>query len=410
MARPRLDFGEVGSVSCPNSADPKTGKYRARCQYRDQAGKIRYAEANNKSRERAIRECRKRATEKAQAGNSTLNLETEFSQIIELWKRVEHDRMNAGKIREETLGEYLRQVDKRIQPGLGHWTLRNLKSPGRLDEWVRQQADGHYSVHRDLRRLLVDILGVAVRKGVLEYNPAESIDKAEKPKKEKITFTPEEVRAILDAVTAFEDPTRYEKKKIGGRRRAVYLYDLCVFMLSTGTRISEALGVRWEDIQLTSAPVLVSIEGQVKTRKKKKPEDSYLYWSPDLKTKSSKRTLSVHGGVVDVLFRRHVGNDIGSLYVFANENGGLRSPSNVRTHLRKAIAEAKLNLPANKTHSFRKTFLTWVDEDEGIQTAAIVAGHSEVSVTERAYVNRSTVAPDIGDPLGRRLKAITQPG
>ncbi len=72
-------------------------------------------------------------------------------------------------------------------------------------------------------------------------------------------------------------------------------------------------------------------------------------------------------------------------------NGTFQSEANVRTHWRQIRGE---DLSWVVPHSIRKTVVTAVERELGLEAAARQAGHGSSDVTRRHYVERAIDVPD----------------
>lgn len=389
MARRRLEPGELGDISCTKQP---TGKWRARVRYRDQTGVMRTSEVTHDSKTKAVDLLRDKATELANTIPGDLTLNSPMADLIASWWETEKDRHTNGRISASTLAVYEGFKD-RIESGLQSLRVREV-TVARLQNFVRTEGEGHPSVQVDLKRLLVAIFKHAAGMDVLKHNPAESISVQSPPRKDIEALNEDDVHELRRIVRAYEDASGSK----GGRPRAIYLSDLVDLMLSTGCRISEMLGLRWEDVDLVAKTI--TVVGVVKIRKANPAKGiTSLYWQAKGKTPAAWRTIPLGEVALDILLRRHVNNDKGHPYVFSSLSGTLRSPNNVRTALRKATDEAASTLPASRTHILRKTVATVVEEREGLRTASLLLGHKTTATTERHYVKRPALAPDASTVL-----------
>lgn len=410
MARRPLAIGEIGNIS----VQEKDGKTIARCRVKAPDGKIKYAQATipktgRDAKRDAIELCRTDAERKA-TDNGTdgdITKESLLNVLIDEWWEGEKIRAANGDITESTVDSYKRTADT-IREGIGATLrLRECTTP-RLQRFVLETAGERYTVHVSLKRILVAAFDRGLELGVVEYNPATGIRKPRAPKTNTTALTADEVMQLRKLVQDYDNGgSNYVDPKTGrrapGRPRAKYLADLVDIMLATGTRIGEALALRWEDIDLatdkTTKTATVEISGTVKTRKADEAAGkSYIYRQPHPKTKRSHRIITVPQFAVDVLLRRQV--EAGeSPYVFATSAGTLRSPANVRTALRKACGSTFEDQKITP-HTLRRTVATIVAEEHGIETASRLLGHADISITDRAYNRPGTRAPDTSSVLG----------
>ncbi len=152
-------------------------------------------------------------------------------------------------IRSSTYKGYAAIVSNHVVPSLGHLALRDISarhlnalyarllSSGRLFNKTPLSSASVIRVHAVLRRAFRD----AARWGYLDDNPASKAD----PPKQRMggshlqTWTSEELRLFLLAASADER------------------HILWVLLAMTGMRRGEALGLRWQDLDLENGLVLV---------------------------------------------------------------------------------------------------------------------------------------------------------
>ncbi|WP_420866487.1 tyrosine-type recombinase/integrase [Corynebacterium hadale] len=161
-------------------------------------------------------------------------------------------------------------------------------------------------------------------------------------------------------------------------------------MLGTGFRISEVLGLRWEDVNFQVDPVEVTVAGAVKQRKAT-PDSPSLVWEPRTKTRAGRRTVSVPTFAADVLHRLNIEKAPDAVFVFATSKATPRSPANVRTRLRRVCGSTFEGLTP---HTLRRTVLTIVAEHTDVLTASRLAGHASTKITEEKYIRFGPKAPD----------------
>ncbi|HEX5403516.1 MAG TPA: site-specific integrase [Pseudonocardiaceae bacterium] len=220
------------------------------------------------------------------------------------------------------------------------------------------------------RSVISGVIGLAVRHGALSSNPVRDTSPLEAGRKKgPRALTTEEREQWFAQLDADQVAVRKD------------LPDLCRFMLATGVRIGEALGVYWSDVDMDTATVRID-----HTVLRVKGEG--LRRSPT-KTAAGERTLPLPSWVVSILRERARGED-GP--VFADALGGLRDPSNTMADLREARGTDGFAWVTS--HVFRKTAATILDE-AGL-TARLIAdqlGHSKPSMTQDVYLGRKVVSP-----------------
>jgi integrase len=161
----------------------------------------------------------------------------------------------------------------------------------------------------------------------------------------------------------------------------------------TGTRIGEALAVRWEDLDSSEQPPTLTISGTIVYVKGKG-----FYRQPWTKSDAGYRTIVLPKFVVAILEWRRAQakpNDLDA--VFVSRNGTWLSPHNVRRQWRAAREDTGLDWVT--PHTFRKTVATLIDREADTKTAAAQLGHKNEEITTTYYIQKAQVAPDVSSVL-----------
>jgi integrase len=167
----------------------------------------------------------------------------------------------------------------------------------------------------------------AVRNGILGQNPVSALERGERPKGQsnrKRPLTGAEVDALLAATSCERD------------------HALFATLIYTGARISEALAVRWADVDF----------------------DRHRIHLPGTKTRQADRTVDVMASLIATLrvYRMSARYSADTDPVFADERGGPITAPNARYRILKPTADrAGLNAPGHpafRFHDCRHTFAT----------------------------------------------------
>ena len=149
---------------------------------------------------------------------------------------------------------------------------------------------------------------------------------------------------------------------------------LAVFMLSTGARVSEACGLKWETIDLEQgiARVIRRVRWDHFTRR---PELEDV-----TKTTQSSRVLMLPKKLKDIL-KKAKKTSVSDL-VFADNKGGLLKYSTIQSSFNAGF-EA-LNLPWRSTHICRHTYATIaLMATKNISAVQASLGHTEIRMTQK---------------------------
>lgn len=163
---------------------------------------------------------------------STLSL----SQYIDQWLAIKKTNL-----RENTFYVYGGYIEQYIRPELGRLKLIAIK-PSTIEQWqARLLARVSGRTVSGARVLLGGIFRHAVRIHLLTYNPVRDAEAPKWKRKKKQAFTPEEANLFMD----------HCKGRMDG---------LCLaFMLNTGLRPEEVMGLRWPDLSLEGARGVCSV-------------------------------------------------------------------------------------------------------------------------------------------------------
>jgi integrase len=208
-------------------------------------------------------------------------------------------------------------------------------------------------------------LGTAVQLGILAANPLERVPRPRWEPKERPVWTPDEARRFF--ALALASP----------RRHSVLL----AFLLGTGLRYSEAIALRWSDIDLDRQTVSV------------RRALIYVDSVPILqrpKSKMSERTISLPLSIIELL--RRLPHPDGDAPVFLNRVGRAPDQNSVRKTLQELCKEA--SVPFIPIHSLRHTSATLLALS-GLDVKSLQRrlGHSSPQLTFSVYAH----AIDAGD-------------
>ena len=268
---------------------------------------------------------------------------------------------DGGPLRPNTVRDYSTQLQLHIVPAIGDIRLDKL-TPQHLQSLYRRILEKGLSRRRAqmAHRLLHVALDAAVRQGLIVRNPADMV--VDPPRAETCgpapVLTQEQARAMLEAV----------------KGTPAYIPFLLAF--ATGMRRGEVLGLRWSDVDLTTAQIHVRGQWQ---------RDGY---EELLKTSSSYRAIPISAPIVEVLRQHKAAQKVVALAGWVCPGRFMDrpySPQNLDHTF--ARVRDKLGLDKRLTfHSIRKTFATWLAA-AGVdpKTAARLLGHSNVRTTLEIY-------------------------
>ncbi|MCY1702763.1 tyrosine-type recombinase/integrase [Deinococcus sp. SL84] len=323
--------------------------------------------------EAALRE----AQTDASRGQFTVTQKTTVAEFLLNWHALRADTLAAKYNQSQTS-----LIKKHIIPGIGKRTISSLtprdlevfyaslvhQDERRPDTFGQPLGD---SMKRQVHNLLHLAFNDAVRHGELLRNPADTA----RPRYTRKAAQEDDLKAWTP-----DEARRFYEVARGDRRGVAFC-----FMLSTGMRMGEVLGLRWENVDLEGGTIhikeaLVSLNG-------------HLHRTTP-KTARSKRTLEVSGDALKILRERReqlplekeaAGERyIGSDAVFTSEVGTPIRPDNTYS-LMKRLCQAA-GVPYKGTHVLRHSFIS-IQGQQGLPVEVISAhvGHARASFTQDHY-------------------------
>jgi len=158
--------------------------------------------------------------------------------------------MIVGTLKPRSLENYRSAVKNHLAPALGTLRLRRLSRAQIKALLTEKRASGlAVDTVRLIHAALSALLTAAVEEGVLASNPAAGLGRAM-----KLSRTREQRR---ERVRAF-DSKQLARFLAAVRERLPQFYPLFFLLSRTGLRLGEALGLRWEDLDLGCRELRVS--------------------------------------------------------------------------------------------------------------------------------------------------------
>jgi len=284
------------------------------------------------------------------------------------------------RVRPGTYRGYEQLVRTHLVPALGKTRLDRL-APAQVQAVLNAKLEGGLApaTVRYIRAVLRSALKHAVRWGLAGYNAAELVDGPRVEREEIRPFTPAQARQLLDAAH-------------GDRLEALY-----AVALSMGLRQGEALGLRWEDVELD--------DGLIHVRRQLLRTKAGLAVAP-VKTARGRRTLTMPTTIVETLAahrQRQLAAGIAPTgYVFTTIGGKPLDARNVVRAFKGLLRKAAL--PDRRFHDLRHSAATLLLV-QGVPARVVmdILGHSQIQVTLGTY---SHVLPELHRDAADRMDAI----
>ncbi len=209
-------------------------------------------------------------------------------------------------------------------------------------------------------KVMKAIFNISVRIGILADNPIKEVKKFFIPEKEKLAFSTEEIRLLLEAI-----PESNFK-------------NIVLFGLFTGCRLNEILTLQWQDIDFLERMVIIRNKPNFQTKTGKM---RHIPMSIKLHELLNSLQGNKEPKIID--FRTP------EKLVFGNPEGKSYSKSYISRSFTKYLKKA--NLPAKfHFHCLRHTFITnLIRSNVNINFVKELVGHSNIQTT-MAYIHIST--------------------
>ena len=279
-----------------------------------------------------------------------------------------------SKVQASTYTAYQTQITKRIIPTIGHIRLQDLRRSHcqRVIDAATKE-DMSYGTVRMVKAIMVSAFGDAVRDDLLSKNPASYLSLPDAQQTDPVAMDDKLIKAFIA-----------EAKKSP-------FFNVFMIQFEAACRISEALGLRWQDVNLQTGRV--DIKGQLAYT-----TERGLHFKPRTKT-GKPRTLYLPAYAIAYLkdekkkqnankFRAGEGWNNRDNLVFTKEDGSPHYQATVGNAFKKIME--KLGHPGMTTHVLRKTYITQaIAAGVDPKTVSVIAGHSAIDITLNTYTAKS---------------------
>jgi integrase len=331
-------------------------------------------------------------------------------------------RTTLGDYLADWLAEKVRTIEPTTALGYTRWGKHILRTPAAaipLDRLTPRDLEQAYAqllerpagrgrplVAASLRHIhafLQNALNDALRHRLVDSNPAAHAKPPRGQSPKVAVPTPEQIGRVLDDLT----------------QNAPDLGALALLLIGGGLRRSEALGLRWKDIDWNGRRIAI--------RQTVIEYGTGLALREGVKSLAGRRTISIAPSIIEAL-RQQQGRvaelplKIGRHWqdhdlVFPDVNGGPRRPTLITKAFARAAKRACWPAHSSPTHSLRHAAASYaLAQGVDLATVAKRLGHSSPAVTARIYLSadaeRDQAAGEVMAAIPRRkaeAEAIVTP-
>ncbi len=322
-----------------------------------------------------------------------------FGTVADRWVLRFEALVASGERRDRTLESHRYYLDRHLRPRLGQRRVAaiTVHDVAELITQVRTEGCSAKSA-ANVVATLHSVLRFALRQGWIVDDPVAKLEKGERPRPEpraQRVLGREEVTRLLQACSE-----RYRP--------------LVATALFTGMRISELLGLIWDDVDLDGGAIHVRAQLSRPSRGK-----SACRIKP--KTPAAVREIPIVPQLAAVLSRHKTGGLFsgGEDWVFGTDLGTSLAHRNVqRRALGCAADRAGLNggaWPALRMHDLRHTFASHLIVDLGVDVAQVsrILGQAQITTTLNIYTHLFDQARHAGElraqMAGSAFAALLEP-
>lgn len=381
MPRPRLQAGEIGAMQITKLAG---GRFRARARMREDAGGLRQLKVTADTEDGARAELQRLAGQLTSGGAGSLTGSSTLADAADAWLVQATARADAGSLAHSTLESYESAVRLILKPMCGAVTLDQL-TVGRCDRIIQGiMREGSLSKARKARAVLGLICGYAVRDDAIPRNPIRDVQRLPMPEKKTSALTSEQVTAIRELM--------HDWRATGGpgpRPNYRALIDGMDIMLGTSARVGECIGLRRKDVDMTTSPATVLVDGTIVSTKRQG-----LHRKDAPKRARQRRRIALPAMAATAVRSRLALAGAGEdAFLFPTKTGRPMSVSNYERLLRtfvddnaQALTDLGVDVEEFTTHLYRRTTATFVERAAGITLASRLLGHANEQITRASYV------------------------
>lgn len=324
-----------------------------------------------------------------------------LNDIYEMWK---NDKRG---LKQTTFTNYTYMYEHFVQDDFGKRVIQSIRKSDvrRYYNSILDTKKMAVNTLESIHTVLHQVFGLAVEDGYIRINPSTNVlgevkrsHNYETPKRHALTIPQQE--AFVNFISS---SSQYK-----------HWLPLFTFFLGTGCRVSEVVGLRWEDVHMDEGYIDINHNLVYYQREKKKCY--FAVTSP--KTKAGCRMIPMLPEVKEALLQERENQKERNIicqsvidgytdFIFLNRFGNPHNPQTINraikrislTYNEKEMEEAEkdhrapLLLPSFSCHNLRHTFATRYCENEtNLKVIQEILGHKDISTTMDIYAEATKEA------------------
>lgn len=350
-------------------------RWRERVAGRSVQRKVTLGPTKQMSKTAAQRELNK-LMQKANNPTPSGDLQTTVRDLVEHF--LEHEFADGCGRTVKTVRLVRDTLNKHVVPTWGSYRLAEVKAP-HVESWLRS-LDKANPTKAKIRDTFSQLYRHGIRHEICQHNPIAAVRQSRKRSTEPSILEPSEIGAILKELKGIE-PAR------------------TVFLLAavTGMRISEILGLQWQDVDFDRAMLHVRrsfVDGDV----------------GQCKTESSRRPLPLAEQAVEVLrvWQGRSSYTKPDSWIFASDSMFGRQPLYAGSlwlkNIAPAIARAGIEKPKLRWHTLRRSYASLLlTTGADLRTSMELMRHVTSAMTLETYGQSTTGAKREASDRAARL-------
>lgn len=371
--RPALEPGTHGEISYTQL---EGGKVQAHTRVRLLNGETKRLRVRGKTKAEATRKVKAQAAAAVSLrDNDELRTNSTIAELVDHW--LDHHDGAAG-----TIDVYRSTARNHITPNIGQLRLNEVR-PSTMQAFLHQLEEMPATAKR-ARSILSSAFALAVRQDLIATNPIRDTIAPKQKRGEVRAFEGDELATFLAMVDHYATS--------GRKGRGAAFPRLVRFLVGTGVRLSEALSIRANDVDLAAetptAIVRPTKDGGTSTR---------VVQLPKIAADAARDQLQDTGGTFDWLFPTSTGTHISK----STAERWIREARHEWTKAKESKGRPDVSWVT--FHTMRKHVATVLSERVSVNAATQQLGHADTTVTQHHYISRPKAGPAVAQVLNDHL-------